>query len=480
MGAGAAFGCASDGERMPHTRGSRLYPAQASILPGQPLTLCVSCAAPAFQIELWRVGSQDQRAFTSDWLEGEAADVAHADQDFRYPRYDLTLPDDLVPGVYIARLFEGDGGERFAVQSEAVISGKAQALFALRRPASEARAILYKLPLSTYHAYNFTGGGSLYHVAKKRHGHAAFDDHHAYRDEHGEQRRARKVTLQRPGGGIGGDIWHQERDPYDPTSARNTFEHWDGPFLRWLERAGIEVDVCMDLDIHQSAELLAPYTLLVSAGHDEYWSEAQRSNVEAFVANGGNLAIFGGNTCWWRVRYDDGDQAMLCDKDGPNEPDKWFHIRPENSLTGVSYRYGGSWWRSKRTALGYTVQHADHWIYEGTSLGEGDVFGADATPPLIGYECDGAPFTRDRKGVALPRSDDPSIGTPADFKILGVAELGNHWPVRNGQGATLGVCTAAGGGTVFNAATIDWPKLLDQDAHVTQITRNVLMRLSQG
>jgi hypothetical protein len=36
---------------------------------------------------------------------------------------------------------------------------------------------------------------------------------------------------------------------------------------------------------------------------------------------------------------------------------------------------------------------------------------------------------------------------------------------------------SAGGGTVFTAATTDWPKLLSRDASVDQITRNVVDRL---
>ncbi len=63
-------------------------------------------------------------------------------------------------------------------------------------------------------------------------------------------------------------------------------------------------------------------------------------------------------------------------------------IDPENRLTGVSHRNGGGQWWGKREAIGYTVQHADHWIFEGTGLRDGDTFGADQA--LIGYECDGA------------------------------------------------------------------------------------------
>jgi hypothetical protein len=462
---------------MPNTYGSRLYPRRASMLPDETLTVCVSCATAQFQLELWRVGADDRLVYTSDWYDGSSVTALRADVDFTYPAYEVSPPEPLAPGVYIARLFEGEDGARLAAQSQAVRSGKAEALFVVRRPADEARGMLYKLPLATYQAYNFTGGGSLYHVAHTSHGHASYDDHQRIQDAQGRWLRARRVTLQRPGGGLGGDTWPGERDPYELASARNTFEHWDGPFLRWLARNELEHDVCVDLDIHQNPELLSPYSLVVSAGHDEYWSEAARMRLEDFVARGGNLAIFGGNTCWWRVQYVEDDTAMLCDKDDHHTPDQWYRTRPEEALIGLSYRYGGSWWQSRRNALGYTVQHADHWLYAQTGLSEGDVLGAATSPPLIGYECDGVPFRRDSHGLAVPHAD-AGCATPAGFQILGLAELGHEWPVRNGRAATMGIYTAHdGGGTVFNAGTVDWAMLLEQDEAVAQITRNVLQRL---
>jgi hypothetical protein len=42
----------------------------------------------------------------------------------------------------------------------------------------------------------------------------------------------------------------------------------------------------------------------------------------------------------------------------------------------------------------------------------------------------------------------------------------------------MGIYTSAGGGTVFNAATTDWPRLLSRSRAVERISRNVLDRLS--
>ena len=42
--------------------------------------------------------------------------------------------------------------------------------------------------------------------------------------------------------------------------------------------------------------------MFVSSGHDEYWSRAQRDNVEAARDSGVNLAFFSGNEVFWKTR----------------------------------------------------------------------------------------------------------------------------------------------------------------------------------
>ena len=162
-------------------------------------------------------------------------------------------------------------------------------------------------------------------------------------------------------------------------------------------------------------------------------------------------------------------------------PDKWWEFKPENSLTGVSYRNGGGHWNGARSPIGYTVQRSDHWVLEGTGLSDGDVLGAEQA--LVGYECDGAQFVRSRGDYARPTGID---GTPVDFEILGVAELPQEplhgWrfsaradpsPIR---AATFGLYER--GGTVFTASTTDWSRALTHNGHVERITHNVISRLS--
>ena len=123
---------------------------------------------------------------------------------------------------------------------------------------------------------------------------------------------------------------------------------------------------------------------------------------------------------------------------------------------------------------GYRVQHADHWIYEGTGLRDDDTFGDDETFPLIGYEVDGAAYRRVR-GRAVATSE---LGTPSNFVILGIAELRDGWVFsRPGAAATMGLYVSSQGGIVFQGATTDWPIVVPRNRHVGRITRNVIERL---
>src|SRR5262249_61257777 len=94
----------------------------------------------------------------------------------------------------------------------------------------------------------------------------------------------------------------------------------------------------------------------LSAGHDEYWSAPMRDHLEVFIGNGGNVAFLSGNTCCWQVRSEENGRALACWKqsfgDDPHyKAEKyktltslWSHYlvgRPENTLTGVGFLWGG-------------------------------------------------------------------------------------------------------------------------------------------
>ncbi|MEV1178511.1 N,N-dimethylformamidase beta subunit family domain-containing protein [Nonomuraea sp. NPDC049784] len=315
------------------------------------------------------------------------------------------------------------------------------------RGAEPASPILVSIPFPTWEAYNRPGvpGEGLYQSEQPD--------------------RAVKVTFDRPGAGP-------------------QIEEWELGLLRWLGPAGYTVDYCSGLDLHDGLDFLSRYRLLVVNGHDEYWSWEMRDTVEEFARRGGNIAIFSGNTCWWQVRFEDDLRTMVCYREATADPMaatdpgrvtvEWPSDpvnRPESTLTGLSFRNGAGCWVDSRVMSqeSYTARFADHWVFEGTGLADGDTFGRGA----IGYETDAA----DLEWVAgVPRASGRD-GTPPSLVVLATADL-SHWR-RYGKGgaATMGI-HRLGSGTVFNAGTINWGNTL-QDPVLATITRNVLNRLSR-
>ncbi|HWC27259.1 MAG TPA: N,N-dimethylformamidase beta subunit family domain-containing protein [Solirubrobacteraceae bacterium] len=457
------------------------FAREASVEPGGRLELHVSTDAPAFRVEFYRWGLELTRVGGSGWLDGVDVPQHLPFHDWTrdnvgldgselagWPAYRFDVPADWPSGVYVAVLAEGDGVER-RVDGDA---RHARALFVVRSadPGADAE-ILYKVPLLTYPAYNQVcerrydaavqaGGWCLYCVPEPAELPVAVPP---------------AVSVRRPGGGTGGTPFDTfNPDPFDPTP-RQTFVHWDALAVAWLERSGYRVDFCTDLDLHAdggSAALLAPYRLLLSFGHDEYWSDAMRTGVERYAADGGNVAFFSGNTAWWQVTFDDESSFRRVHQ--------WSDVpvpgRPENAMTGVSFRNGGERPRGAGAQpVGFAVQHADHWVYAGTGLRDGDVFGQGPDEYLVGYECDGAQFDRADLRLGQPVRPSCQDGTPRDFVILGVGDVGaSGWGMGN-RAATLGV--HAPGGTVFTAATTDWARVLARGCPaVEQITRNVIER----
>ncbi|NRQ32588.1 hypothetical protein HII36_12165 [Nonomuraea sp. NN258] len=303
--------------------------------------------------------------------------------------------------------------------------------------------ILVSVPFTTWQAYNRAGER----------------DQSVYWTESPD--RASRVTFDRPGGG--------------PPP-----ERWEEGLTRWLRPAGYDVAYCSNLDLHDGLGLLTRHRLLVVNGHDEYWSAGMRDAVEEFVRRGGNVAFFSGNTAWWQIRLEDGGRTMVCYRDSLSDPVadpnlttvEWVAAgRPENSLTGTSFRAGAGAWGEhmpKMLRESYTVRFAGHWVFEGTGLTDGDKFGQGC----LGYETDAAEF---REVLGVPRVTCGD-GTPPEFVVLATADL-RHWSAY-GQGgfATMGVFPS-GQGTVFTAATVNWGDTL-HDPVVERVTRNVLDRLS--
>jgi hypothetical protein len=292
---------------------SLAYPGNPTVFAGDRLLLHVSTPAVRYRVAFYRLGLQIVHIETSSPRAGRLLPLGLPNVAWGWPPEIFDIPQAWPSGVYLAMIVDAGetevGPEGVELTGDDVDGRSDRALFVVRGRTPSA-PILYKLPLATYHAYNASGGGSIYH-------NSSFDPAVS----------TTVITFQRPGGGTGGALSFPEAvDVYDRTSPREGFTHWDLPMISWSEREGIAVDFCTDLDLDRDLRLLDDYRLLLSVGHDEYWSARMREAVHGFVEHGGNVAFFSANTSWWKVDIDN-DGAMAC-------------VHPP-----VSHPDGGNWWR---------------------------------------------------------------------------------------------------------------------------------------
>jgi hypothetical protein len=441
------------------------YAGKVSYAVGDEVAFHISTTAPTFSFEINRLGATNRTVLKTNNIPGaEHSNPENASSHgCNWPAtFRFRISADWQTGYYEVRLRAEDRGNSYTHKGRR--TAESEFFFIVRPSTSETTTrskILLQLASNTYNAYNNWGGFSLYsfNARAKVQGH--------------------RVSFVRP-----------------PASQ---FNNWERPFVEWAERNGYALDFCANLDLEQHPELLRHYKLVLSVGHDEYWSASMRDHLEKFIGDGGNVAFFSGNSVCWQVRPEDNFTALTSWKQWYNSDPifptgdhktlstLWSHHlvqRPENQLTGVGFLWGGYHKSHGQFMDGkgaYTVHRPDHWLFEKTNLKRDDDFGGNDS--IVGYECDGCEITM-RDGLPYPTGRD---GTPTNFVVLATAPAkwhpdDAHWYDRFEQGrvgaAVVGVYTR--GGTVFTCGSTDWAHgLRGKDPVVEQITRNVLNRLGR-
>ena len=167
------------------------------------------------------------------------------------------VPTNAVSGVYIAKLVREDG-----------TAGSSHIAFVVRDD-DGGSDLLFQTADTTWQAYNSYGGKSLYVGGPK----------------------ASKVSYNRPFNTRG-------------TAPEDWVFNAEYPMIRWLERNGYDVSYTTDVDTDRRGGELLEHDAFLSVGHDEYWSAAQRANIEAARAAGVHLAFFSGNEIYWKTRWE--------------------------------------------------------------------------------------------------------------------------------------------------------------------------------
>ena len=260
----------------------------------------------------------------------------------------VEIPPDAVSGYYEAKLEIVGGAHAGAVGNVPLI--------VRQNPAAPASAVLVQVPVNTWEAYNPWGGKSLYQFGTSRH--------------------ALEVSFDRP---------------FDQHEFHNMDTELELPWVRFLERNGIDVSYQTDADTDANPGSLLHHRLVFAIGHDEYWTQRTRSAFNRALALSTNL-MFGSNSGEWRMRYAADRRTIVEWRDPSIDPihnrriDNGFFRtfgEPECKLMGVEHQ-----WAAQRNLTAspttYTVvgPTSDPWL-SAAGLAAGDVI-----PGVVGYEWD--------------------------------------------------------------------------------------------
>lgn len=238
--------------------------------------------------------------------------------------------------------------------------------------------------------------------------------------------------------------------PYDGTGSGEFFgREWQ--FVYFAERLGLDLTYWTDIDLHTQPERVRQHRGFVSLGHDEYYSPAMRTGLEQARDAGVNLAFFGANAIFRKIRlepsplgearrevnYRDAASDPLYGKDNSQVTVSWRAApsnEPESTLIGNYYE-------CNPVKADMVISDADAWVFAGTGLRNGDKL-----PNQVGNEYDRV---------------TPEVPTPQNIQVLA------HSPVTcKGKKSYADVTyyTADSGAGVFGAGTFWWIPTLDDES----------------
>ncbi len=245
--------------------------------------------------------------------------------------------------------------------------------------------------------------------------------------------------------------------------------------LGWMEREGFDYDYYSEWQLHNGELDLDAYQILVISIHPEYWSRQMYQRVKDWVhLRGGKLIYLGGNGLNCEVEFLDRDRlrfkTYLAPSTGgalgmpdPNNPDVYLESRmhrtleSEANLLGVVCTETGI-----MTAAPYKVVNEEHWIFAGTGLHNGDLFGEKSLQERI------------NGGASGHETDKMSPHSPTGTVLL--AKGIN----QDDGGAEIVYYETPSRGSVFSVGSITYVPCLLVDDAISRITSNVITRMLGG
>ncbi len=231
----------------------------------------------------------------------------------------------------------------------------------------------------------------------------------------------------------------------------------------WLEREGFAYDLYGETQLHHGQLDLSAYRVLIISTHPEYWSRAMYERVKQWVWHeGGRLMYLGGNGVNCEVEFLDADTMVVHNgtmtslwPDGIGAESRLAkRLECEARLLGVVFTPAGI-----MTGAPYRVVDASHWVFAGTGLANGDIFGEKC----LHMRCPG--------GASGHETDKISpLSSPKNIKLLAKGMNPDD------GGAHMVHFDTPSGGEVFSVGSITYPSSLPVDDHISRVTANVLRR----
>lgn len=432
--------------RIPSARNGGIegFADHVSVSPGQSVRLFVSTAAATFVVHAYRMGwyrgMQGRLVWTSPSTTGHRqaapAMVAPATRTMaaRWSPSLTVSTSGWLPGDYLLRLDAAGHHQSFVPLT-------------VRAPSAAGRVVLLNA-VTTWQAYNLWGCCNLYQG-----GDGSF------------AARSRVVSFDRP---------------YAAGYGAGEFIDRELPVVAEAERLGLPLDFVTDVDLQADPHLLDGARAVISMGHDEYWSPAMRAVLTAARDAGANLASFGANAVFRRIRYaatalganrleinykiaaedplnGHDDAAVTANWPDPPKAD------PESSLLGDQYGcFPG------RTRVDGVIADPGNWMFAGIHVTKGE-----RLPGLVG-----------------PETDAVQLGYPTPRPIEVVLHSPTHCPGGSPTHADASYYVARSGAGVFDAGTIDWVCAVGGSCHgrisgpthdvTRQVTDNLLRAFARG
>lgn len=271
--------------------------------------------------------------------------------------------------------------------------------------------------------------------------------------------------------------------------------------IDWMETKGYAYDVATDDDLHdEGVDLLAPYRVVVTGTHPEYWSQQMLDGLSGYLAGGGQVMYMGANGLYC-VTSRHPQRPHVIEIRRSNGTRTWETAPGEHrhSTTGEP---GGIWRLRGRppqvlVGTGFTAQGFDcaspyrrqpdsfdaraAFIFDG--IGDDEVIGDF---PSLALERGAAGYELDRVDLALGSPPTTlrlasSFGHSSSYLLVSddvpLSRLDLTADTNPLVRADMAYVEHPDGGRVFSTGSITWCACLSYDNYdnnVSRITQNVL------